>query len=128
MKQSRLARRMILHVLVITGACVLVSVVYYRSWDFLPFLLGAVLGGAVSIGKILLLERAVDKALGMEKASAGKYVSLQHLLRLGLSAAALLLGALIPQINLWGVVAGVLAFQISVYLIKWMPGNTGKPA
>lgn len=119
MKLSDLAKRMIITILIIVLACVLGSVLYYRSLDFLPFLFGAILGSLVSIVRVFLLERAVDKAVEMEKKQAGNYVTIQHLLRLLLSGLALVLGATVPQINLWGVVAGILAFQIALYNLKF---------
>ncbi|NLZ96010.1 MAG: hypothetical protein GX921_09340 [Bacteroidales bacterium] len=119
MKLSDLAKRMIITILIIVSVCVLVSVIYYRSLDFLPFLFGAILGTAVSIVKVFLLERAVDKALDMEQKQAGNYVSIQHLLRLLLSGVVLALGAIVPHISLWGVVAGIFAFQIAIYNVKF---------
>lgn len=101
MKLSYLAKRMIITILIIAFAAVLISVLYYRSLEFLPFLLGVLLGSAVSIFKVFLLENAVDKALTMEKRHAGNYVSIQHLLRLFLTGIILYLGAVVPQISLW---------------------------
>lgn len=77
------------------------------------------MGSAVSIAKVFLLERAVDKALTMEQKHAASYVGIQHILRLFLSGVALALGAIVPQINLWGVVSGILAFQLATYSIKF---------
>lgn len=119
MKISDLAKRMILTILIIALICVVVSAIYYRSLEFIPFLLGTLLGTAVSIIKVFLLERTVNKALEMEKKKAGAYVSVHHLLRLLLSGAALLAGALVPQVSLWGVVAGVFAYQIAVYGVRF---------
>lgn len=118
MKISDVAKRMLITILIIAAICVLGSIIYYRSWEFLKFLLGAILGTAVSIAKIFLLERSVDKALNMEKQNAGAYVSLQYFLRLILTGAVLVLGAVVPQINLWGVVSGVFAFPISLYVAR----------
>ncbi len=116
---SDLTKRMIVTIIIISLVCILASAVYYRSLNFLPFMLGVILGSAVSIVKVLLLERAVNKALSMEKHRAGSYVSIQHLLRLFLTGVVLFLGAVVPQISLLGVVAGVLAFQLSLYRIKF---------
>ena len=118
MKLTNLAKRMILTILMIGIICTLVSIIYYRSLDVLPFFLGILLGSAVSIGKVFLLEKAVDKALTMEQKKAGNYVSIQHLLRFLLTGVVLVLGAILPQISLWGVAAGVLAFQLALYNIK----------
>ena len=119
MKLSNLAKKIVSTILIIAMACVLLSIIYYRSLKFFPFALGVFLGSAVSITKVLLLERAVDKALTMDQVKAGIYVSMQHVLRLLLSGIALLLGAVVEQISLWGVVAGILAFQLAVYYVNF---------
>lgn len=119
MKISNLAKKMIITILIISVICVLGSVIYYRSLKFLPFLFGVILGSTMSIVKVFILERVIDKALAMEQKTAGKYVSLQHLLRLFLSGIVLFLGAVVPQISLWGVAAGILSFQVATYNVKF---------
>lgn len=116
---SDLAKRMLKIIILITVVCIVGSFIYHRSLEFLPFLFGALLGSAVSVTKVFLLEKAVNKALDMEQKNATNYVTLQHLLRLFLSGAVLLLGALVPQISLWGVAAGILSFQVAVYGLKY---------
>ncbi len=119
MKLSDLAKRMVFTIGIIAFICILGSIIYYRSLNFLPFMFGVFLGSTLSIIKVFLLERAVNAALIMEQKRAGNYVSLQHLLRLLLSGVVLVLGALVPQINLWGVAAGILAFQLAIYNLKF---------
>lgn len=123
MKLSDLAKRMILTISAIALICILGSAIYYRSLVFLPFMFGVLLGSATSILKVFLLERAVDAALSMEEKRAGSYVSLQHILRLLLSGIVLFLGAVVPQISLWGTAAGILAFQLAVYNVKFTSKN-----
>jgi|SRR5699024_453425 len=124
MKLSDLAKRMVFAILIITFIGVLSATIYHRSLDVLPFLYGAILGSTVSIIKVFLLEHAVNKALEMGQKKAGNYVTIQHILRLLLSGVVLAIGAIAPQISLWGVVTGILAFQIAVYSLK----NTPKTA
>lgn len=119
MKLSDLAKRMIFTIVVIALICILGSAIYYRSLNFLPFMIGVILGSVVSIIKVFLLERAVDAALSMEQKRAGSYVGIQHMLRLLLSGVVLVLGAVVPQISLWGVVAGIFAFQLAIYNVKF---------
>lgn len=119
MKLSDLARRMIFTILIIALVCIMLSAIYYRSLEFLPFMIGVLLGSAVSIAKVILLERAVDRALEMEQKEAGNYVSLQHILRILLSGVVLFLGAVVPQISLWGVAAGIIAFQLAIYNVRF---------
>lgn len=119
MKISALAKKMILTICILLIILVAASIIYYRSLSCLQFIFGALLGSAVSIIKVIILERAVDKALSMDEKSAGNYVRLQHLLRLMLTGAALLIAALVPFISLWGAAAGIFAFQISVYILNF---------
>lgn len=116
MKVSPLAKRMIITIVGIAALFVVASFVYYRSLAFLPFLLGTLLGTGVSIWKVFVLERAVDRALGMDKKKAGNYVSLQQLFRLFVTGVVLFIGAVVPQVSLWGVAAGIMAFQLALYL------------
>lgn len=125
MKLSDLAKRMIRAILFIVIVCILGSIIYHRSLDFLPFLFGAIIGSAFSIFKVFLLDRAVDKALTMEKYKALKYVFFQSILRLLISGIALLIGALVPLISLWGVVAGIVAFPLATYSEKFRTNKKG---
>lgn len=118
MKLSSLAKKMVISIITISLISTLGSFIYHRSLDFLPFLIGAALGSAVSITKVFLLEYTVNKALKMEKKTAGNYVTIQHVLRLLLSGVVLFLGAVVPQISLWGVAVGIISFQIAVYTIR----------
>lgn len=119
MEMSNLAKRMVITIIAIAFISIFISVVYYRSWGFLSFSIGVTLGSGLSILKVFLLKRAIEKVLGMEGKMAGSYISLQHILRLLLTGLVLLLGALVPQVNLWGVVVGVFAFQIAIYTVRF---------
>ena len=116
MKISNLAKRMTRAILIISVLFIVASVIYYRSLAFIPFLLGTLLGTAVSIWKVFVLEQAVDRALAMDKKKAGNFVGLQQLLRLFVTGIVLFLGAIVPQISLWGVASGIIAFQLALYL------------
>lgn len=116
MKISELAKRMTVTIVGIAILFVIVSALYYRSLASLPFLLGTVLGTAVSIWKVFVLERTVDRALAMDEKKAGNFVGLQQMLRLFVTGAVLFLGAVVPQISLWGVAAGIIAFQVALYI------------
>ena len=118
---SAIAKKMMRILCILLFVLVAAAVLYYRSFSFLPFALGALLGTAVSAGKVLLLDRAVDKAIAMEKKKAGNYITLQHLLRMVLTAGVLISGAIIPVISLWGVAAGIFAYPISMYVLKYSP-------
>ncbi len=115
MDLSKIAKKMIQTILIIAVIAVTISIVYYRSLDFLPFLYGVVVGTFSSVLKVVLLDRAVDKAVAMDKKSAHRYVTKQHFLRMIISALALILGAFVDLISLWGVIVGVLSYQLGAY-------------
>jgi len=96
---------------------------YYRSWAFLPFAGGALLGTALGIAKVLLLDHAVKKLAGMEAARAGNYARAQSMLRFLLTALVLALPAFsakwgVPLGVFWGAAACVLVYQLAIYAMK----------
>ena len=117
-KLSELAKQTIAAILVIAFTFLIGSLLYYRSLDFIPYMIGLGLGSVVSIAKVMLVERAVEKALGMDQQRVGGYVGGQYLLRMLLTAVVLIIGALVSWISLWGVAAGVIAFQLGIYLVQ----------
>ncbi len=124
MKLDDLVKRMIRSVIVIALLSILGSIIYYRSLEFLPFFFGVLLGAITSIIKILLIQRTVDRAISMEKKQAKKHVGVQQLFRFLLSALVLIIGALVPQVSLWGVVVGIVAFHPSVYIANYKMKKT----
>jgi len=97
---------------------------YYRSWGFLPFAGGALLGTAVNAAKVFLLERTVNKLAAMESAAkAAGYARIQGLLRFLLTALALAGPAFanrwgLPIAVFWGAAAAALVYQLTVYSLK----------
>lgn len=91
----------------------------YRSLSPFPFILGTLLGAALTAVKLVMLERAIEKAVLMdEEKTAGNYIRLQYLFRLLLTGILLVLGALVPFISLWGVAAGLITLQIALFGVK----------
>jgi len=118
---SAIAKR----VLAVMGAMLLLliaaSAAYYRSLDFLPFALGALLGVALNVVKVLMLDKTVNRAVQMEKARAGNYIRIQLFLRYVLTGLVFLAAALIPFINIWGAAIGVCTLQIALFFAKRLP-------
>jgi len=104
--------------LVLFFLVVIASVIFYRSLEFLPFALGAVLGVALNIVKIFILDRTTVKVLNMENKRAGSYIRIQHFLRFVLTGLVLLMAALLPFINVWGAAIGVCTLQVAVFFTK----------
>jgi len=123
MKLSGPAKRMICFHLAALPLLAGGAAVFYRSWAFLPFAGGALLGTALNIAKVALLDRAVKKLAGMDAAKAGGYTFLQSLLRFLLTALVLGVPAYaakwgVPLGVFWGAAACILVYQIAVYAIK----------
>jgi len=98
---------------------VLASIAYYRSLAFAPFALGALLGTSLNVLKVIMLDHTVKKIINIEAKNAGNYVRFQHFLRFLLTGLVFLLAVLFPSfLNIWGVAAGVLTFQIATYFTK----------
>jgi len=112
---SDFAKKMMRVIGIIFAILVAASVAYYRSPAFLPFALGALIGVATSIGKVILLDRAVASVVRMDKDRSKNYLLLQHFLRYLLTGVALVISALAPFINIWGTAAGVLSLQVAVF-------------
>ena len=118
---SDIAKRM----LTVIGAMLLLliagSAVYYRSLDFLPFALGAMLGVAVNVLKVIMLDRTVGKAVQMQKETVSGFIRFQHFMRFLLTGAVFAVAALAPFISIWGAAAGILTLQLALYFAKRLP-------
>jgi len=90
-----------------------------RNFSILQFALGALLGIAASVVRVIILDKTVQKAVNMEKDKAANYVRLLGFVRLILAGLVLLLAALVPFVNLWGAAAGILSHQIAAYSLKF---------
>ena len=126
MKLSGPAKRMICFHLAALPLLAGGAAVFYRSWAFLPFAGGALLGTALNIAKVALLDRAVKKLAGMDAAKAGGYTFLQSLLRFLLTGGVLVLAAWVPFVSLWGAAASILVYQAALYSMNWLSKKTKK--
>jgi len=123
MNLSGIAKRMIL---VVCGALLVLvagSIVYYRSFEFLPFAFGALLGTVLNIIKIVMIDRTVKRAVDPGSKIAANAVLIQQLLKFALTGLVLVLAATIPFISLWGAVFGILTFHVAAWSLKSYPGS-----
>ena len=126
MRLSDIAKRMIKVICIFLLLLIAASAAYYRSIAFLPFAAGASLGVALNVLKVILLDRAVSKAVRMEKERAGNYIRIQHFLRFLLTGGVLVAAALLPFISIWGAAAGICTLQIALFFAK--RSGDAKPA
>jgi len=124
MKLNDIAKKMIFVLCILLVVIIATSAVYYRSFEFLPFAIGTSLVVALNIIKVIMLDRAVDKALAMtEGKDAGNYIRLQYFLRFILTGAVLVFAAVSPYVNLWGAVAGIFTMPIAAHLMRFFHGE-----
>lgn len=125
MKLSPPSKRMILVICISASIFIVGGIAFCLTFDILPsnealpFALGVLLTSSVNVLKIVMLERTVQKAIGMDNVNAGKnYVRLQYLLRYLITGIALVAAALTPFISIWGAVAGILTMQVAALTAK----------
>ena len=120
MKLSAIAKRMILVIIICTFVILIIGAVlaFLHMGEFLPVALGAFFGVAISVLKVIMIDRTVKNVAGMEADTAGKYVRIQHFLRFGITGALLVIAALVPFINLLSAAAGVLTFQVATMSMR----------
>ncbi len=110
-------------ILVIALLSIAGSIIYYRSWEFLPFLFGVLLGTAASIVRVILLERSVEKISALSPQRAKNQIVAQQMGSMVLTLVVLLIAALVPQISLWGAAAGIVAFHPAIYIANFRIGK-----
>jgi hypothetical protein len=128
MKLTDVAKKMILVLCISLLVIVVASVVYYRSFSFLPFAAGALLGTSLNILKVALLDRAVSKAVNMDKNDSGNYIRLQYLSRYLLTGAVLVLAAMYSSASnsyaaLFGTVAGLFTMPVAALSMNLFYGG-----
>lgn len=124
MKISKIAKNMMQTITVVVLVGMIGAFVYYRSQDALPFVWGALIGGASSFIRVMMLDRTINQVMNTaEKIQAQKNVAVQGILRFVISGIALFIGVYFDQVSLWGVVLGVFAYQIGAYRAASMKSN-----
>ena len=128
---SVLTKKMIICICLAALAFIAAGAVYYRSYETLPFALGVALTSALNALKVVMLERAVAKAVDMSDLEAGKnYMRGQYFLRFLFTGLVLAAAAIAPDniVNIWGAAAGIFTFQIAAIMTKFVKADDGAPA
>ena len=118
MRLSDLSKRMIKVVCVLTALTLAAGAAFYRYFSYPPFAFGALLGAALNILKVIMLNRTVIKLSNIEVERARNYALIQHLARFALTGAVLVLSAVLPFLDIWGAATGIFIFQIAAYSMK----------
>jgi len=95
--------------------------VFYPVINPFTFSAGVLLTTVLNIVKVVWLERAVEKAVGMEdQTAAGNFIRLQYLLRMLLTGLTLFAAVVIPFVELWGAVVGLFTFHAAKYSLGFI--------
>ena len=133
MKLTDMAKKLIGAILLILFLLILAGLILSLSGVLhirpLPFVLGALLGGALNILKVLMLEHMVKSAAGKAEGQAARGVYMQALLRFVLTGVVLGLAILVPdRAFFWGAVAGIFILPIAAFSMKFVRHKDDDPA
>jgi len=96
--------------------------------ETVPFAVGIALAMGLNITKVIWLKASINKTVDMDTPKAAKlFYQAQYFLRLVLTAAVLLVAALMPDniVNLLGTIIGILTFPITMRLMQlFVPPDT----
>ena len=113
--------RMLLILFVVAVLISAGGVIFYRSPDAVPFIVGVFFGASSNAFKLLWIKRTVIKAVDLNTNTAKTHLAVQHLLRNFLTVVVLLAAVFIPDqfVNLIGTALGILiTMPVATYSIK----------
>jgi len=127
MNLTVVSKKMIVLIAVLTAAIIIIGAAYYRSPATLRFAVGALLSGLLNVSKVILLDRATLKMVGMETARSANYMRLSSFIRFILSA--FVIGACVflnRYVNLWGLGIGLSTLHLAALSMKYVKSD-GNP-
>ena len=86
-------------------------------------IVGIVLGTVASLIKVYMLERTLDKAVDMDPKNANNYTRANYTMRLVVSVVIVVLACIVEQINVVGVLIGLLLVQPAAYITNFITAN-----
>lgn len=92
----------------------------FITHNILLYGIGVVIGTLTSILKVILLERSLNRAVDMQPQDAENYTRLQYSSRFFFTVAVLVISAIVPFIDLYGVIVGLVLIQPAVYLTNFI--------
>ena len=125
---SDIAKKTALAVSILLLVIIAAGFAFYRSFTlgYLYFVVGAVLGAALNMCKIIAINRVINRAPGMNPEDAGNYARGQYLLRFLLTTVVLIAAALVPFISIWGTAAGILTMPVATFIADRGSGDERK--
>lgn len=102
-------------VIAVLGLIALVVGLFFAG-NKIYWIVGIVLGTIASLIKVYMLERTLDKAVDMDPKNANNYTRANYTMRLVVSVVIVVLACLVEQINVVGVLIGLLLVQPAAYI------------
>lgn len=114
--------KQIITIVVALGVIVLgIGVLFANS--ILYWAVGVALGTAVSVLKVVMLEKTLNKAVDMSPEDAKNYTRSRYTFRMVLTIALVVVAIKIPYINVIGLIVGLLLIQPAVYIVNFINRN-----
>ncbi len=123
MKISQTNIKLILTVLALGLFASGISLVFYNNINFCG---GVAFGALFTCFKLILTEKSIEHSLRYDSKGADGYMKAQYAVRYFITGGALIAAALIPQINLYGAIIGIVLAQPAAYIVMFMEGRTGE--
>ena len=112
---------MILVVAVLAVLICLAGLLFYRSTQAIPFMIGVLVSSGASVLKLLLLERMMKQAANSKGQYPSYKVYLHYFLRFALTAGVLLIAGLVSLPALIGAACGIFTLPLSGFAMKFFP-------
>lgn len=103
--------------LTLAGGFAIIFLILFRS-GAPPYLLGLLFGTALGLLNFRQLGTTLEKAVAMPSNKAQVYATVHYFIRFTLVAAALLVSILSEQIQVLGMVAGLLTVKLVIFLTQ----------
>ena len=112
-------------VIAVLGLIALVVGLFFAG-NKIYWIVGIVLGTVASLIKVYMLERTLDKAVDMDPKNANNYTRANYTMRLVVSVVIVVLACIVEQINVVGVLIGLLLVQPAAYITNFITANKAK--
>lgn len=115
-------------ILVTLGALTLIGIIIgvFIVSEPIKYIAGFLLGTAVSVMRIMLLSRAVVRAVDMEPGESKVYMMGQYNLRMMLTILVVVIGCVMSKyFNIYSIIIGLVLLQPSVYISNFIYRKMG---
>ena len=118
-----LLRTVTLRSLMLAAVFAVIFLILFKG-GVMPYLLGLIFGTALGILNFRQLGITIEKAVAMPPSKAQTYATVHYFIRFSLVAAALLVSILSEQVQVLGMVAGLMTVKLIIYMTQLLSGST----